>query len=91
MNSLKNSTRLLSSNMPTKEEIRNFSLMLREYAAHHQLGLWDALVHFCETKEMESEVAASLLSKEVLGDLTIEAQDKNLLKRRGRRGGRLPI
>ena len=77
--------------MPTKEEVNNFSLMLREYAAHQRLGLWDALVHYCNTRNMESEVAASLLTKAVLADLTVEIQDLNLLKRRGKKAGRLPI
>ena len=77
--------------MPTKEEIRNFSLMVREYAAHLQLGLWEGLLHYCETKGMESEVAATLLNKDILADLTVEVQDMNLLKRRGRKSGRLPI
>jgi len=77
--------------MPTKEEIQNFSLMLREYAAHKRMGLWEALVTYCDTTSMESEVAASLLTKSVLADMTVEAQDLNLLKERGKRSGRLPL
>ena len=77
--------------MPTKDEIQNFSLMLREYAAHKRLGLWDALVHYCNEKGMESELAAMLLTKDVLADITIELQDLNLLKHRGKKPGRLPI
>jgi len=77
--------------MPTKEEIQNFSLMLREYAAHKNLGLWDALILYCESTNMESEVAASLLTKSVLVDLTVEVQDMNLLRVRGKKAGRLPI
>lgn len=77
--------------MPTKEEINNFSLMLREYAAHKKLGLWEALVLYCETTEMENEVAASLLNQSVLADLSVEVQDLNLLKKRGTKSGRLPF
>lgn len=77
--------------MPTKEEIQNFSLMLREYAAHKKMGLWEALCLYCETTNMESEVAASLLTKAVLADLAVEVQDMNLLKIRGKKAGRLPI
>lgn len=77
--------------MPTKEEIQNFSLMLREYAAHKHLGLWEALLTYCDTTGMESEIAASLLTKAVLADMTVEAQDLNLLKVRGKRAGRLPL
>jgi hypothetical protein len=77
--------------MPTKEEIQNFSLMLREYAAHKQLGLWEALLHYCDAMDMESELAASLLNKSVLADIAVEVQDLNLLKRRGGKSGRLPI
>lgn len=77
--------------MPTKEEINNFSLMLREYAAHKKLGLWEALVFYCETTGMEAEVAATLLNKSVMADLSMEVQDLNLLSNRGRRSGRLPF
>jgi len=77
--------------MPTKEEIQNFSLMLREYAAHKRMGLWEALVTYCDTMSMESEVAASLLTKSVLADMTSEVQDLNLLRIRGPKRGRLPL
>jgi hypothetical protein len=77
--------------MPTREEIQNFSLMLREMAAHQHMSLWDTLLHYCEKTGMESEVAASLLTRAVRADLTIEIQDLNLLKRRGKKDGRLPL
>lgn len=77
--------------MPTKEEVNNFSLMLREYSAHRGISLWEGLLHYCDTTGMESEVAASLLNKAVRADLTIEISDLNLLKKRGRKAGRLPL
>jgi hypothetical protein len=77
--------------MPTKEEVQNFSLMLREYSAHRGISLWDGLLHYCGKTGMESEVAASLLTKAVRADLTIEISDLNLLKRRGKKDGRLPL
>lgn len=77
--------------MPTKDEIQNFSLMLREYAAHRGVSLWEGLVHYCEKTGMESELAASLLNKTVRVDLQIELQDLNLLKKRGKKDGRLPL
>jgi len=75
--------------MPTKEEIQNFSLMLREYAAHKKISLWEGLNLYCEQSGLEPEVVATLLTKNVLADLTIDVQDRNLLKMR--RVGRLPI
>lgn len=77
--------------MPTKEEIQNFSLMLREMSAFRNIGLWEALVTYCETTGMESEVAASLLTRSVLADMAAEVHDLNLLKVRGTRSGRLPL
>jgi hypothetical protein len=76
---------------PTKEEIQNFSLMLREYAAHKQIGLWEALLLYCETTGLEPDMAASCLTKPLLADITVEVQDMNLLKIRGKKSGRLPI
>lgn len=77
--------------MPTREEIQNFSLMLREYSAHKGLTLWDGLCLYCETTNMESEVAASLLTDAMRADLTIEVQDLNLLRPDGTKPVRLPI
>jgi hypothetical protein len=77
--------------MPTKEEIHSFSLTLREYSAHKNISLWDGLCLYCETFGMEPEVAASLLTDAVKADITIEAQDLNLLKSDGTKPSRLPI
>lgn len=77
--------------MPTTEEINNFSLMLREYATFHEIGLWEALVQYCDKTKMESEVAASLLNKSVRMDIADEVQELNLLKRKGKKPKKLPI
>ncbi len=50
-----------------------------------------SLIHYCNASNMESEVAASLLTKAVLADLTVELQDLNMLRKRGKKAGRLPI
>lgn len=65
--------------------------MLREYAARYGLGLWDALCHYCDKHGLESEVASSLLNKQVLADIKIEVEELNLLKKRGRKSARLPL
>ena len=77
--------------MPTKDEIQNFSLMLREYSAHKKISLWDGLCLYCETTNMEPEVASTLLTDAVRADITLEAQDLNLLKGDGTKPARLPI
>jgi hypothetical protein len=77
--------------MPTKEEINSFSRGLRDTAERRHVTLWEAVCMHCDTTGMEPEVAASLLTKDVLADLTVEAQDLNLLRVRGRKAGRLPI
>lgn len=77
--------------MPTKEEIASFSRGLRDTSERKQVSLWEAICMHCEITGMEPEVAAALLTKDVLADLTVETQDLNLLKVRGKKAGRLPI
>lgn len=47
----------------------------------------DAVCWWCETNEMEIEVAAKLLNTVIKGKLEVEAQDLNFLAK----GARLPI
>jgi hypothetical protein len=77
--------------MPTKEEINSFSRGLRDTIERKHVTLWEAICMHCEVTGMEPEIVASLLTKDILADLTVEVQDMNLLKVRGKKAGRLPI
>ena len=77
--------------MPTKEEINSCSRGVRDTSERKNMSLWEALCMHCEVTGMEAEVASSLLTKDILADLTLEVQDLNLLRVRGKKAGRLPI
>lgn len=67
--------------MPTKEEIKNFSLVIEQMALNLKCGKIDAIVHYCQEMGMEIEVASSLLSSNLKAKIKEEAEESNLLKK----------
>jgi len=67
--------------MPTRDEIRDFSIMIKEMADSKRIGLMDAICHHCKETGLEIEVAATLLSSALKAEIKDEAQDLNLLKK----------
>jgi hypothetical protein len=73
--------------MPTREEIKNFSMLIEELATNKRIGLMDSICHHCKESGLEVEVAATLLSSALKAKIKEEAQELNLLKK----SSRLPI
>ena len=73
--------------MPTKDEIRNFSVLIEKIAIDKKLGLMDAICHHCKETGLEIEVAATLISSALKAKIREEAQGLNLLKK----SSKLPI
>jgi hypothetical protein len=73
--------------MPTKEEIKNFSVLVERIAVEQKLGLMDAICHHCKTTGLEIEVAATLISAALKAKIKEEAQGLNLMKK----SSKLPI
>ena len=73
--------------MPTKDEIRNFSLMIEELAVKMKCSRMDAILHHCKETNLEVEVASTLVSSALKSRIKEEAQELNLLKKQSR----LPI
>lgn len=67
--------------MPTKEEIKNFSLVIEQMALNLKCNKIDAIVHYCQEMGMEIEVASSLLSSNLKAKIREEAEEANLLKK----------
>jgi len=67
--------------MPTKEEIRDFSMMIKQLSIDKRIGLMDAICHHCKETGLEIEVAATLISSALKAEIKEEAQDLNLLKK----------
>ena len=73
--------------MPTRDEIKNFSILIEELAKDERLGLMDAICHHCKETGLEVEVAATLISSALKAKIKEEAQDLNLIKK----SSKLPI
>ena len=73
--------------MPTREEIKNFSMLIERMVIEKRLGLMDAICQHCKDTGLEIEVAATLVSSALKAKLKEEAQELNLLKK----SSRLPI
>ena len=73
--------------MPTREEIKNFSIMIKDLAESKRLGLMDAICHHCKETGLEIEVAATLISSALKAELREEAQGLNMMKK----SSKLPI
>jgi len=73
--------------MPSKDEIREFSLRIEEIAEQYDIHCMDAIVQHCEETGIEIEVAATLISSHLKARIKEEAQSVNLIKK----SSRLPI
>ena len=67
--------------MPTRDEIKQFSILIEQMAIEKHLGLMDAICHHCKETGLEIEVAATLISSALKARIKEEAQDLNLLKK----------
>jgi hypothetical protein len=73
--------------MPTRDEIKQFSVMIEEMASKQKVGLMDAICHHCKETGLEVEVAATLISSALKARIKEEAQELNLIKK----SSKLPI
>lgn len=73
--------------MPTREEIKTFSIMIETLGKRLECDYIDAIVHHCNQTGFEIEVASTLISAALKAKIREQAEDKNLLKKLAR----LPI
>ena len=74
-------------NMPTKNEISEFSEMISKLSFTLGSTHMDAIVHHCESTGMEIDVASTLISPALKAKIREEAEDLNLMKK----SAKLPI
>jgi hypothetical protein len=67
--------------MPTKDEIRNFSMMVEELASKLRCNRMDAILQHCKETGLEVEVASTLISSALKSKIKEEAQELNLIKK----------
>ena len=73
--------------MPSRDEIKNFSVLIEKLALDERLGLMDAICQHCKETGLEIEVAATLISSALKAKIKEEAQSLNLIKK----SSKLPI
>jgi len=73
--------------MASRDEIKDFSILIEKLATDNHLGLMDAICHHCKETGLEIEVAASMISSALKAKIREEAQELNLLKK----SSKLPI
>ena len=67
--------------MPTKEEIKTFSLMIEELAIRLKCNHIDAILEHCNETGLEMELASSLISSALKAKIRDDAQEINLMKK----------
>jgi hypothetical protein len=67
--------------MPTKDEIKNFSMMVEELATKLRCNRMDAILQHCKETGLEVEVASTLISAALKAKIKEEAQELNLIKK----------
>jgi hypothetical protein len=70
--------------MPTREEIKTFSLMIEAMAGELKCDFLDAILHHCEQTGFELEVASTLISAALKSKIREQAENNNLLKKTSR-------
>jgi len=67
--------------MPTKDEIKTFSLMIEKLASELNCNRMDAILEHCKDTGLEIEVASTLISPALKAKIKEEAQELNLIKK----------
>ena len=78
---------LMRSNMASREEKNNFSMMIMEMALRERIDHMDAIATYCERNNLEIEVAATLINESLKSIIEGEAMELRFLPR----GGKLPL
>ena len=77
----------MRSNMASREEKNNFSMMIMQMALDNKIDHMDAITTYCERNNLEIEIAASLINDSLKSLIESEAEQLRYLPR----SGRLPI
>lgn len=67
--------------MPTRQEIKEFSLLISELSAKLKCTHMDAILQHCKETGLEVEVASTLISSALKAKIKEEAQELNLIKK----------
>jgi hypothetical protein len=74
--------------MPTKEEMKKFSVEIDRFVSERNINHLEAIVGYCAETGLETEVAATLINSNLKSKIELLASDLNMLKVKK---SRLPI
>ena len=74
--------------MPTKEEMKNFSVEIDRFVSERAINHIEAIIEYCSETGLEAEVAATLINLNLKSKIELLASDLNMLKVKK---SRLPI
>ncbi len=74
--------------MPTKEEMKNFSVEIDRFVSERKINHIEAIIEYCSETGLEAEVAATLINLNLKSKIELLASDLNMLKVKK---SRLPI
>ena len=77
----------MRSNMASRQEKNQFSMMIMEMAINERIDHMDAITTYCERNNLEIEVAATLINDSLKSIIQGEAMELRFLPR----GGKLPL
>jgi hypothetical protein len=63
----------------TRDQMLNFSYIIEEIVYMKDISYMDAIIEYCDTNDVEIEVAASLISNNLKSKIQLEAEDLNFL------------
>ena len=67
--------------MPTRDEIKQFSLMIEELAEKLKCDYLEAILYHCKETSLEEEVASTLISSALKAKIREQAENNNQLKK----------
>ena len=67
--------------MPTRQEIKEFSILVENLAEKLKCSHMDAILQHCKETGLEIEVASTLISSALKSKIKEEAQELNLIKK----------
>tara|TARA_Y100001937_G_C6992258_1_gene272617 strand:- start:73 stop:360 length:288 start_codon:yes stop_codon:yes gene_type:complete len=70
---------------------KNFSLQIEKMAVEKGINHLDAVVHYCETNEIEIETVAKLITKALKTKIEANARELRLVSSDAEGMGKLPI
>ena len=61
-----------------------FSLYIEDKVVTEKIGYMDAIINYCNDKDIDIENVGSLINQSLKDKIQLEAEDNNLMKKRGK-------